>query len=150
MSLLSQIKRYLTVGLGSALTDFSVYGLLLHFAGWPPEVANLISRPCGGLFSFAGNKLWTFKRRQLEGTHRELARFWTVWLVSYLVSEVLVWLFHIHFRNHPGLPDSLSNAVHHLVGLRPDLVTALPKLCAECLVGLGLFLSHRFWTFRAP
>lgn len=150
MSLLTQIKKYLTIGAGSAITDFSIYGLLLHFAGLPPEVANLISRPCGGVVSFTGNKLWTFNRRQLQGTRREFVRFWIVWLVSYLVSEILVWLFHLHFMRHPALPHSLTGLIGHMTGFHPDMVAVLPKFCAECLVGIGLFLSHRFWTFRHP
>ena len=148
MSLLAQIKRYLTVGLGSAITDFSIYGLLIHFAGFSPELTNLISRPCGGLFSFAGNKLWTFNRRQVEGTRREFTRFWIVWAVSYALSELLVWQFHLQFIKHSAFPVSLSDSIHHLTGLKPDMIQILPKFCAECLIGVGLFLSHRFWTFR--
>jgi len=148
MSLFTQIKKYLTVGAGSAITDFSTYGLLLYFAGLSPEIANLISRPCGGVFSFFGNKLWTFDRRQLEGTRREFTRFWIVWLASYLVSEILVWIFHLHFMRDSHVPSALSEMIDHLTGIRPDMVKVLPKFCAECLVGIGLFLSHRFWTFR--
>lgn len=148
MSLLVQIRKYLTVGLGSAITDFTIYGLLLHFAGLPPEAANLISRPCGGIFSFTGNKLWTFNRRQLKGTPREFVRFWIVWLVSYAVSELLVWGFHLHFIRNPALPHALTGMIGHATGFHPDMVAVLPKFCAECLVGIGLFLSHRFWTFR--
>ncbi len=150
MTLFIQLKKYLTVGIGSAITDFSLYGLLLRYAGLSPEVANLISRPCGGLFSFCGNKLWTFDRRQVQGTRRELTRFWIVWLVSYIASELLVWLFHVQFMRHDQLPVTLSAMIHHLTGIRPDMVKVLPKFCAECLVGIGLFLSHRFWTFRRP
>lgn len=148
MSLFIQIRKYLTVGAGSAVTDLTVYGLLLHYGGASPVIANLISRPCGGVFSFFGNKLWTFDRRQLKGTHHEFMRFWIVWLVSYAVSELLVWLFHLYFTRHSAMPNALSDSIRHLAGMAPDMVSVLPKVCAECLVGVGLFLSHRFWTFR--
>lgn len=148
MNWITQIKKYATVGVGSAVTDLTIYGLLIHFAGLPPEGANLISRPCGGLFSFTGNKLWTFERRQLAGTRREFTRFWIVWLLSYACSELLVWLFHMHFIRHPSVPQALSTFVYHVGHINADMIQVLPKLCAESLVCIGLFLSHRFWTFR--
>lgn len=143
-----QIKKYATVGIGSAITDFSIYGALIHYANFSPEAANLISRPCGGLFSFTFNKIWTFDRKQMTGTHRELMRFGIVWIVSYCVSILLVWLFHQYFISNQEVPLALSGMIRHVTGWEFHLVEALPKLCAEGLVCIGLFLSHRFWTFR--
>lgn len=148
MGWITQIKKYVTVGLGSAATDITIYGLLLHFAGFSPETANLISRPCGGVFSFTGNKLWTFERRKLEGTRREFTRFWIVWLVSYALSELLVWLFHVYFQHHQALPQAVSAILLHTLRIQADMIQVLPKICAESMIGVGLFLSHRFWTFR--
>ena len=148
MTLITQLKKYLTVGVGSAITDFTIYGVLIHFGGFPPEGANLISRPCGGLFSFTGNKLWTFDSRQLEGTRRQFIRFWIVWAVSYGLSELLVWIFHHYFIRHPALPQALSSLIFHLGHVTVNMVQILPKVCAEGLICTGLFLSHRFWTFR--
>lgn len=148
MSWISQLKRYVTVGAGSAATDLVVYGLLIHYSGFPPEGANLLSRPCGGLVSFTGNKLWTFDRRELAGTGRQFRRFWIVWLVAYAASELLVWLFHLYFAWHPSLPEALSGLIWHLSHTRPDMVQALPKVFAEGVVATGLFLTHRWWTFR--
>lgn len=143
-----QIKRYLTVGLGSAATDLSAYSLLVYFTGLSPEAANLISRPCGGLFSFTGNKLWTFERREAKGTGRQFARFWIVWFVSYAASELLVWLFDLYFTHHPTLPRLMTSVSIHLTGFGMNLEKLLPKLCAESCIAVGLFLTHRFWTFR--
>ena len=126
MSLFGQLRRYTTVGVGSAITDLSVYALLTRVSGVDPLIANLISRPLGGLFSFVCNKLWTFEKRQFGGTHRELLRFWTIWLGAYAASEALVWLFHSHFQ----------------LGAFPT------KLCAEAPVCMVVFLTHRYWTFR--
>jgi len=143
-----QIKKYATVGIGSVLTDFTIYGTLLHFANFSPEAANLISRPCGGLFSFIFNKIWTFDRKQLTGTHRELIRFGIVWVVAYSLSILLVWLFHLYFIRNQNVPLILSDLIQHITGWTVRMVEVLPKLCAETLVCIGLFLSHRFWTFR--
>lgn len=148
MSWLPQIRKYATVGIGSAITDLSIYGMLTGLAGLSPEVANLISRPCGGLFSFTFNKLWTFERRELAGTRRQLLRFWMVWLVSYALSELLVWGFHQFFTHHESLPTAAGDFLFHMTGIRAGMTSLLPKLCAEGLICIGLFLSHRFWTFR--
>ncbi|MEI6168471.1 MAG: GtrA family protein [bacterium] len=148
MTWLVQIKKYATVGIGSAITDLSIYGSLVHFAGFSPEAANLISRPCGGLVSFTFNKIWTFDRSTISGTHREFIRFGIVWVASYCASILLVWLFHQFFIRNPGLPAGLSEIVQHLSGYTLNLETVLPKLFAEGLVCTGIFLSHRFWTFR--
>ena len=143
-----QIKKYATVGIGSAITDFSINFSLIFFLNYSPEVANLISRPCGGLFSFTFNKIWTFDRKQFTGTHRELFRFGIVWVVSYCMSILLVWLFHLYFIRHPGFPLALSGSICHITWGEIAMIKVLPKLCAEGLVCIGLFLSHRFWTFR--
>lgn len=126
MMILVQLRRYLTVGVAAALTDFCLYGILTRFGSIAPVIANLISRPVGGLVSFAGNKLWTFERRSLAGTPTQLLRFALTWLAAYGVSEALVWFFH------------------NRIGLGP----LLAKLCAEAIACGGIFLTHRFWTFR--
>lgn len=126
-SLWGHLKKYLTVGVGSAAVDLTVLAVLTRSAGWPAWAANLVSRPCGGIFSFVFNKLWTFNRRELGGTGGQLARYWTLWFCAYAASEVLVWTFS-----------------------RPAGWSPLPsKLAAEGIVNAVVFLFHRHWTFRA-
>lgn len=126
MKLITQLRRYLTVGIGSAITDFCIYGLLIRFAGCTPMIANLISRPAGGLFSFTGNKLWTFERTQRAGTLTQFLRFWTTWIGAYAISELSVWFFS------------------HRLGAGP----VLTKVGAEAIACSGVFLFHRLWTFQ--
>lgn len=126
MALLTQIRRFVTVGAGSVLTDFCVYGFLTRGLDINPLVANLISRPLGGLFSFVCNKLWTFQRQRVAGTSRELFRFWVIWVLAYAASEGLVWVFYGGFR----------------------MGAFAAKFCAEALLCVAVFLTHRYWTFR--
>lgn len=128
MRILTQLRRYLATGVIAALTDFCLYGILVRFSGATPLVANLISRPAGGLVSFAGNKVWTFERSSLAGTPLQFLRFAVTWFGAYLASEALLWFSH------------------HRLGFRPMLA----KLCAEAIACSGVFLTHRFWTFRSP
>ena len=125
MKLLHQVRRYLTVGLAAALTDFCLYGILVRFGAVAPVIANLISRPAGGLVSFLGNKMWTFERRSLADIRAQALRFLITWICAYAVSESLVWLFH----NRLGFPPLVA------------------KLSAEAVACSGVFLAHRFWTF---
>ncbi len=148
MTWFNQIKRYATVGIGSTITDLFIYGVLINFANFSPEFANLISRPCGGLFSFAFNKIWTFDRKQIRGTHRELFRFGVVWCAAFCLSMLLVWAFHLYFIGNQNMPLAFAGMFKHLTGFDMNMLKILPKLCAEGLVCIGLFLSHRFWTFR--
>ena len=128
VSLLQHARRYVTAGIGSAATDFAVLVLLTRYAGWSAFEANLVSRPCGGLFSFVVNKLWTFGRREAQGTISQMRRFWIVWLGAYAASSLLVWVFS------------------RCVGWG-----ALPsKMAAESVVSPTVFFIMRHWTFRAP
>lgn len=127
MKLFLQIRRYLTVGLAAALTDFCLYGILVRFGPVSPVVANLVSRPVGGLVSFLGNKMWTFERRSLAGSRTQALRFLLTWVCAYAASESLVWFFH----NQLGFPPLAA------------------KLSAEAVACSGVFLTHRLWTFAA-
>ena len=122
------LRRYLTVGVGSAVTDLTTLAILTYYANWNAWTANLVSRPCGGLFSFTFNKLWTFGRREIRGTGRQLGRFWAVWLTGYALSELFVWVFS-RFAGWGALPS---------------------KIAAEGIVNAANFLVLRHWTFRAP
>ena len=125
---LQSLRRYVLVGAGSAITDLSLYAALVRFAGWDPLLANLVSRPCGGLLSFLLNKLWTFGRREARDTTRQALRFACVWLGAYALSEGLIAVFS-RVAGWPAVPS---------------------KAAAEVLTGFFIFLSHRLWTFRAP
>lgn len=127
-ALLRHARRYMTVGAGSTVTDFTVLALLSREAGWSAVAANAVSRPCGGLFSFVANKLWTFERREARGTALQIRRFWLVWLGAYASSSLLVWLF-AHYTGWSALPC---------------------KLAAESVVSPAVFFIMRHWTFRRP
>ena len=122
------LRKFMTVGAGSAAVDLIVYSILASGCGWAPHAANLISRPCGGLFGFAFNKVWTFNLREARGTGRQFAKYWTTWLATYALSGLLIWAFH-RFGRWGALPA---------------------KLAAEGVIFAGNFLVMRYWTFRPP
>ena len=122
------VRRYLTVGVGTTLVDWIILGLLVRYAGWSAAAANLVSRPCGGLFSFAFNKVWTFERRELRGTGSQFVRYGCLWLCAYALSEALIW----GFSSRVGWGPFQS------------------KIVAEALVNVVGYLVMRYWTFRTP
>ncbi len=116
--------RYLAAGLGSLVTDFSVFTLLTGVAGLDPLIAHLVSRPLGGLACFFLNRSWTFRSSGRVGG--QLLRFACVFGVSLLLTEALLALFCRGFELAP-LPG---------------------KALAEALVVLFNFIALKHWTFR--
>ena len=121
------VRRYMTVGAFSTITDYTVYLSLIHLAGWPAVGAAAVSRPCGGVVSFSFNKVWTFERRAVRGTGTQLFRYACVWLSAYAASTLLVWLFRDHL-NWTELPS---------------------KIVADSIVNSIAFLIVRHWAFQA-
>lgn len=66
----TKIIRFLTVGLGNTLVDFTVFWLL---SGLPVLLANLLSWSAAICFSYALNATWTFERGRSH--HQALPRF---------------------------------------------------------------------------
>ncbi|MBU4200111.1 MAG: GtrA family protein [Verrucomicrobia bacterium] len=124
--ILSDFRRYVIIGAGAALVDFTVYTLLARGLSIHPVMANSISRPLGGLVSFTGNRYWTFRGRGKAALHIQFVRFWIVWGLSFTLTEALIWLFH----------DGL-----HWEAL-------ISKLCAEGTAVLFNFLMQKYWTFH--
>lgn len=123
----TELVRYGLCGVLAAGTDFGVYALLVHAAGLPPLVANLISRPLGGVVSFLGNRQWTFRTRALGGAlGGQARRYAAVWLVAYGLSELFLWIHQFWLADRP----------------------MVAKAFAEGGAALVSFLLNRHWTFR--
>lgn len=124
--IISDFRRYITVGVCAALTDFTIYTLLARGFSVHPVMANAVSRPLGGLVSFTGNRYWTFHGRSKTALHIQFVRFWIVWGLSFTLTEALIWLFHDGFH----------------------LEAVMSKLCAEGAAVIFNFLMQRHWTFH--
>ncbi len=121
-----QLGRYAMSGLAAAVTDLTVY-VLLNRAGWHPLAAHLVSRPAGGIVSFAANRWWTFGGRRFAWTLAGQAwRYGSVWLAAYLATEVLIW---VYLRWLPARPVAV-------------------KVLAELTAGFVAFWVQRQWTYR--
>jgi putative flippase GtrA len=121
-----QFSKYVSAGFVSAGTDFTLYTILVRAFSVTPLIANLISRPAGGLVSFLINRQWTFGARGRERAHIHFVRFWIVWVASFFISELFVGFYHeiVHFG------------------------PVLSKISAEGAAGFFTFMCHRHWTFK--
>ena len=123
----TELVRYALCGVLAAATDFGAYALLVHAAGVPPLVANLVSRPLGGVVRFLGNRQWTFRARARDGLIGSQARrYIVVWLVTYGLSEFFLWVHQFWLADWPVVAKGL----------------------AEGCAALVSFAINRHWTFR--
>ncbi len=83
--------RYLLAGLGSFVTDFSLFALLAYVMKVDALVAHPVSRTAGGLACFALNRRFTFRSQGRVGD--ELGRFAIVFFASLALTEALLALF---------------------------------------------------------
>lgn len=118
--------RFLATGAGAAAVDLSTYALLVKVFGVHALIANLVSRPMGGLFSFTVNKFWTFANRDKARVHVQFVKYWVLWGAGYAMSEGLLALY--------------LSALH--------IPPLLAKPAAEATVGIVNFFALRLWVFR--
>ena len=115
---------YLLAGLGSLVTDFSVFTLLTETTDMSPVGAHVISRPLGAVTCFLLNRRFTF--RSAGPLAPEFVRFWCVFGVSLALTSGLIALLCGPF----------------------DLEPVPGKALAEAIVVVFNFLALKHWTFR--
>lgn len=98
-----QFTKYGSVAVGSALTDYAVFSLCL-ILGISILPAQMLSRCAGGLFSFSLNKYWSFSRQSPGTTIMEGRRFLILYLFSYLLALLLLFLMidRLDFGPYPA------------------------------------------------
>ncbi|WP_394263205.1 GtrA family protein [Trueperella sp.] len=77
---LVEFTQFLTVGLGSYVVDVGLFNLLAYsgivtFPGDAPMVAKTISVSVSIIFSWAMNRLWTFRNKSDKSKGREFVLF---------------------------------------------------------------------------
>jgi len=98
MKTIKQFSKYGGVAVGSAVTDYLTFSVLLFF-GTGILPAQMVSRIVGGLFSFFMNKYWSFNTNSFGSVIREGRRF----LVLYAFSYVLAVSIFFALSEHAGL-----------------------------------------------
>lgn len=125
MSMLREVGRFATVGVGATLVHLGVAWAAAGLGGLDPFIAN----GCGFVTAFAvsylGHFYWTFAGPTEHRRH--LPRFVIVSGIGYLLSNVIVWLV----TTHSGYPFEVA------------------LLSILAIVPATTWTLSRIWAFRA-
>ncbi len=92
MVIAKQFSKYGGIAVGSALTDYALFSVLLLLEV-NILVAQGVARIAGGIFSFLFNKYWNFETNSLIDAVREARRFLILYATSYTIALGLFYGF---------------------------------------------------------
>jgi putative flippase GtrA len=123
--LVRELMKFGVVGGVAFVVDLGLFNLLLH-ATDKPLTSKTISTVVATTVAYAGNRHWTFRRRDRSGVRREYTLFFLL--------------------NGVGLAIALAClAISHYV---LDFTGRLADNIAANVVGLALGTAFRFWSYR--
>ena len=131
-----ELHRYTLVGGLVFLTDLLVYWTLMRYGRLGYFASHCISRTVGGLTCFALNRFVTFRCWQMAGLWRDFGRFCALYVVSFALSSLLVFLF---------VEGGTSLFPH--ADPEAKSVEMAAKVTAECLVFLFNYTVMKYWVF---
>lgn len=131
-------REVLVFGIVGALAfviDVGVFNLLRSHDAGPltekPVTAKIISASLATLFSYAGNRWWTYRHRPRSAVLRELVLFFVMNGLALLISVLCLAVSHYVLQMRSALADNISaNFIGVLLG------TAFR------------FVAYRYWVFR--
>lgn len=123
--LVRELLKFGVVGSVALVVDVSLFNVLLR-ATDKPLTSKTVSTVVATTVAYAGNRLWTFRRRSRSKVRREYTLFFLL--------------------NGIGLAIALGCLAtsHYLL----DLTSRLSDNIAANVVGLGLGTAFRFWSYR--
>lgn len=86
MGLLNQLIRFIVIGGGCAVIDFSTYSLLLGVLGWPVWVSKSISFILGTTASYVINRRFTFQGANTGNTTAKAGAFAVLYTTTFFVN----------------------------------------------------------------
>lgn len=89
---LAEPARFAMVGAFNSVLDVGLFAILVHGAGVPAPLANLITHGTAITSSYALNRYWTFAARRGAASGRQFALFFALNLVALGISTVIVLL----------------------------------------------------------
>ena len=121
-----EMIKFGVVGALAFVIDLGLANLLWHTVlSDKVTTAKIISGAVATLFSWVGNRQWTFRHRRSRPAHHEVALFFGVNLVALGISAVTLYLSHYGL----GLTSILADNV-------------------ATIVGIGFGTLFRFWAYR--
>ena len=121
-----EMIKFGVVGLLAFVIDLGLANLLWHTVmSDKVTTAKIISGAVATLFSWVGNRQWTFRHRRSRPAHHEVVLFFGVNIVALGISAVTLYLSHYGL----GLTSILADNV-------------------ATIVGIGFGTLFRFWAYR--
>ncbi len=99
-----KLVRYVCVGFGVFLIDYSVFLLMGRILNIHPLLVNPVSRTVGALACFLGHRRFTFAKKESHHITSHFLRFICIFLLSYALSELYLWLL----LSGAGIPMELA------------------------------------------
>jgi putative flippase GtrA len=123
--LVRELMKFGVVGGFAFVVDIGLFNLLLH-ATEKPLTSKTISTVVATTVAYAGNRHWTFRRRERSGVRREFTLFFLLIGVGLLISLACLAISHYLLDFTGRLADNI----------------------AANGVGLALGTAFRFWSYR--
>jgi putative flippase GtrA len=121
-----EMIKFGVVGALAFVIDLGLANLLWHTVLEDRvTTAKIISGLVATLFSWVGNRQWTFRHRRSRPAHHEVALFFGVNLVALGIATVTLAFSHYALGFTSTLADNIAT-----------------------IVGIGLGTLFRFWTYR--
>jgi len=126
-----EAAKFGVVGAVGFVVDVTVFNLL-RYAGDPglleakPLTAKALSVAVATLVTYAGNRHWTWADRPRSGMRREVTLFFVFNAVGMAIALICLGVSHYVLDLRSAVADNVSANV----------------------VGLGLGMAFRFWTYR--
>ena len=126
-----ELMKFGLVGAVGFIVDVGLFNVL-RYAGDPgllehkPLTAKAISVAAATVVTYFGNRHWTWRDRPRSARHREALLFFLFNGLGMAISLACLGISHYLLDLHSALADNIS----------------------ANLVGLGLGMAFRFWTYR--
>jgi len=121
-----EMIKFGVVGLMAFIIDIGLANLLWHTVlSDKVTTAKIISGAVATLFSWVGNRQWTFRHRRSRPAHHEVVLFFGVNGIALVISAITLYVSHYGFGFSTILADNVAT-----------------------ILGIGLGTLFRFWAYR--
>lgn len=123
-SLRFEFVKYFVTGIGAVVLDMVSLIFFKEICGTSATIAVLINQPIVLLYVFFVNKFWSFRDKSMP--HRQMIRFFVTAGCNYLISFLIMYIFH-------------------------DKIGFDYKLVRLTNIALGVswnFLLYKYWIYR--
>jgi len=136
--ILTQVGKFVSVGISNTTIDFGVFSLLKIATGatmgLPIIIVNVLAFGLAILNSYLWNKFWTFKKTDTEKVRKEAIQFFVVSMVGVAINTAIVYIG--------------TTWVGPQFGINEKLWATLTKIGATPATLIWNFMGYKFIVFK--